>query len=116
MARIPQKQFINAFSKVKSEYMAKMRSGRYKSPYGMCEFGRGQCYSIFYDGKKCELYHYNTLIYECDFKTRKFKIGGWSKSDSDAINSMGYITGIGSVYIQNGVLYKDGTGPRYKKK
>lgn len=116
MASIPQKQFVDAFNRVKSEYMARMRSGLYRNPYGDCEFGRGQSYSMFYDGKTCTLRHYRTLIYHCDFKTKKFKIGGWSKSDTDAINSMGRITGIGGAYIQNGTLYAEGTGPRYKKK
>ena len=116
MPSIPQQQFVNAFSKVKSEYMARMRSGLYRSPYGDCEVGRGQCYYMVCGGKKGELRHYRTLIYECDFKTKKSKVGGWSKSDSDAINSMGRITGIGGAYIQNGILYAEGTGPRYKRK
>lgn len=115
MARIPQKQFVDAFSRVKSDHIAKQKYGM-NGMYVLrgYEFGRG--YVMFYDGKKCMLKHYGTLIYECDFKTKKFKIGGWSKSDADAIESMGRITGIGGAYIQNGVLYAKGTGPRYKRK
>lgn len=115
MSSIPQQQFVNAFDKVKSDYIARQRYGL-NGMYVLRghEFGRG--YIMFYDGKKCMLKHYGTLIYECDFKTKKFKIGGWSKSDADAINSMGRITGIGGAYIQNGTLYAEGTGPRYKKK
>lgn len=115
MPRIPQKQFVDAYSYVRAEYkVQKARWGTARPVYH--EFGREKSYTMVYDGQKCELYHYRTLIYQCVFKTKKFKIGGWSKSDSDAINSMGRITGIGGAYIQDGVLYKDGTGPRYKRK
>ena len=115
MASIPQKQFVDAFNRVKYDYIAKQKYGlRGTTVYWGYEFGRG--YIMFYDGKTCTLNHYGTLIYKCDFKTKKFKIGGWSRSDADAINSMGRITGIGGAYIQNGKLYAAGTGPRYKKK
>lgn len=114
MARIPQKQFVDAFSYVKSEYIMKSKYSYTNKSFVGHTFGRG--YTMQYNGKVCSLYHYGTLIYECDFKTKKFKIGGWSKSDADAINSMGRITGIGGAYIQNGNLYAEGTGPRYRRK
>lgn len=114
MGRIPQKQFVDAYGFVTAEYRVKLKYGYSGKPSVTYRFGRD--YVMYYDGKKCALFHYGTSIYQCDFKTKKYEIGGWSKSDADAINSMGRITGIGGAYIQNGVLYKDGTGPRYKKK
>lgn len=97
MARIPQAQFIEAYRIVRAN----------PNKYDMWgyEFGRNKCYTLWYSKQKCTLSHYNTIIYECNFKTKKFKIGGWSKSDADAINSMAKLTGIGGAYIKDGVLY-----------
>lgn len=102
MASIPQQQITDAYREVKY------------SDFGEVYFGRG--YRLSKVKNKYTLVHYGTTIYECDTKTQKFSVGGWSKSDVDAINSIAYWTGVGGAYIQNYTLWPVGKGPRYEKK
>lgn len=102
MASIPQQQITNAYRELK--YVNE----------GEVYFGRG--YRLIRSGPKFTLIHYGTVIYECNIKTEKFSVGGWSKSDADAINSIAYWTGVGGAYIQNYTLWPVGKGPRYEKK
>ncbi len=101
MASIPQQQITDAYHALKY------------SDTGRVHFGRG--YQLVRDFNDYALYHYGTLIYACNMKDRSFSVGGWSRSDADAINSMAYWTGIGGAYIQNYTLYPVGKGPRYEK-
>lgn len=101
MASIPQQQITNAYHSLKY------------TDEGEVYFGRG--YRLVRAGPKFTLIHYGTVIYECNTKTQKFSVGGWSKSDVDAINSIAYWTGVGGAYIQNYTLYPVGEGPRYNK-
>lgn len=64
-------------------------------------------------GGHVRLWHYGTLIYDYNLDERTTKIGGWSVSDRDAINSMSRLTGGDGAYIDDYTLYKTGTGPRY---
>ena len=101
MASIPQQQVTDAYHKLKY------------ADVGEVYFGRG--YRLTKAGNVYALIHYGTQIYECNTKTQKFSVGGWSRSDADAINSIAYWTGIGGAYIQNYTLYPVGKGPRYEK-
>ena len=102
MASIPQQQITNAYRELK--YIDN----------GEVYFGRG--YRLERAGPKFTLIHYGTVIYECNTKTQRFSVGGWSRSDADAINSIAYWTGVGGAYIQNYTLWPVGKGPRYEKK
>lgn len=101
MASIPQEQISDAYYHI--QYY----------PNEWYTFGRG--YKVFGNKNEVKMYHYGTLIYECNTKTKKFKVGGYSQSDVNAINSMAYHTCVGGAYIQNGTLYAKGTGPKYEK-
>ena len=103
MASIPQQQISDAYYHVNNWP---------KQWYG---FGRG--YNMYYDGKDTyKLVHYGTTIYECNERTKKAKVGGWSMSDVAAINSLAYHTGTPKAYMTGGSVYLVGTGPRYEKK
>lgn len=102
MASIPQQQVTDAYHQVKY------------ADFGEVYFGRA--YRLSKIKNKFRLVHYGTMIYECDIKNRTFSVGGYSKSDVDAINSIAYWTGIGGAYIQDYTLWPIGKGPRYEKK
>ena len=102
MASIPQAQITEAYHQIKYDSV------------GEVYFGRG--YVMTKNGPVIKLKHYGTFIYECNLNNGTFKVGGWSRSDADAINSIAYWTGIGGAYIQNYTLYPKRKGPRYEKK
>jgi len=79
-------------------------------------FGQGRGYTMrMSKSGKLTLTHYGTVIYEKSANSKP-KIGGWSVSDVNAINSLVYHLGGNEVYMQGGTIYFKGEGPRYEKK
>lgn len=69
------------------------------------------------DGNKTILTHYETVIFEYDWRSRKVRFGGWSATDRDSINGLCLLMGLNTrVYLSDYELYEVGTGPRYAKK